>query len=57
MLGYATAGGGASSLTRTDTFNLKALRIVNALTANGAKGVVANIPGVPGIPFFTTVGP
>ena len=57
VLGYATAGGGASSLTRTDTFNLKALRVVNALTATGAKGVVANIPDVTGIPFFTTVGP
>ncbi len=57
VLGYATAGGGANSLTRPDTFNLKALRIVNALTATGAKGVVANIPDVTGIPFFTTVGP
>lgn len=28
---------------------------VNALTANGAKGVIANIPSVTSIPFFTTV--
>jgi len=28
---------------------------VNALTANGAKGVVANIPNVTSIPFFTRV--
>lgn len=28
---------------------------VNALTANGAKGVIANIPNVTTIPFFTTV--
>lgn len=56
VLGYATAGGAVGAPTRTDTFNLKAARIVNALTANGAKGVVSNIPDVTGIPFFTTVG-
>jgi lysophospholipase L1-like esterase len=59
VLGYATAGGAVASsgITRTDTFNLKAVRIINALTANGAKGIVSNIPDVTGIPFFTTVGP
>ncbi len=63
VLSYATSGGalGAISssyaITRTDTFALKATRIVNALTANGAKGVVSNIPDVTGIPFFATVGP
>ena len=59
VLGYATAGGAVagSAITRTDTFNLKAVRIINALTAAGAKGVVSNIPDVTGIPFFTTVGP
>ena len=59
VLSYATAGGAvaSSSITRTDTFNLKAVRIINALTAGGAKGVVSNIPDVAGIPFFTTVGP
>jgi lysophospholipase L1-like esterase len=57
VLGYATAGGAASSITNTDTFRLKAARIVNALTANNAKGVVSNIPDVAGVPFFTTVGP
>lgn len=63
VLSYATSGGalGAISssyaITRTDTFALKANRIINALTANGAKGVVSNIPDVAGIPFFTTVGP
>jgi hypothetical protein len=58
VLGYATAGGAVASsgITRTDTFNLKAVRIINALTAGGAKGVVSNIPDVTGIPFFTTVG-
>lgn len=58
VLGYATAGGAVASsgITRTDTFALKATRIINALTANGAKGIVSNIPDVAGVPFFTTVG-
>jgi lysophospholipase L1-like esterase len=62
VLSYATSGGALGALsssyaiTRTDTFALKATRIINALTANGAKGVVSNIPDVAGIPFFTTVG-
>ena len=64
VLGYATSGGvagatgtGANNITRTDTFNLKAVRMINLLTATGARGVVSNIPDVTGIPFFTTVGP
>lgn len=59
VLGYATAGGGSptSTITRTDTFKLKSTRIINVLTANGAKGVVSTIPDVSGLPFFTTVGP
>ncbi|WP_254244956.1 SGNH/GDSL hydrolase family protein [Hymenobacter sp. BRD67] len=62
VLGYATSGGALGALsptyaiTRPDTFNLKAQRVINALTANNAKGVVSNIPDVTGIPFFTTVG-
>ena len=64
VLGYATAGGAVASrgITRADTFNLKAVRMLNALTApsavspQGARGVVSNIPDVTGIPFFTTVG-
>ncbi|MCC2545993.1 SGNH/GDSL hydrolase family protein [Hymenobacter sp. BT175] len=58
VLGYATAGGASSTTTtNVDTFRLKSNRIINALTANGAKGVIATIPDVTGIPFFTTVGP
>ncbi|PJJ53177.1 SGNH/GDSL hydrolase family protein [Hymenobacter chitinivorans] len=61
VLGYATTGGAstaaASTITNTDTFRLKYNRIVNVLTANGAKGVLATIPDVTTIPFFTTVGP
>ncbi|MGI4833070.1 MAG: hypothetical protein ACRYFK_06360 [Janthinobacterium lividum] len=69
VLGYATSGGALGALsatyaiTRTDTFNLKAVRMINVLTANnsvatgGPKGVVSNIPDVGGLPFFNTVGP
>ena len=68
VLSYATSGGALAALSPAqygitpfaapaDTFNRKAVRIINALTANGAKGVVSSIPDVAGIPFFTTVGP
>ncbi len=59
VLGYATSGGGVatSPITTTAVFDAQAVAVVNALTANGAKGVVCNIPDVTGIPFFTTVGP
>ena len=57
VLGFATAGAAGNSLTPADTFALKANRILNALVAGGAKGVVSTIPDVTGIPFFTTVGP
>ena len=57
VLGYATAGGAASTLTPTADFTTKNGKIVDALTANGAKGLVVTIPDVTNIPFFTTVGP
>ncbi|UOQ75653.1 SGNH/GDSL hydrolase family protein [Hymenobacter sp. 5516J-16] len=55
VLGYATTGGVGGIITRTDSFTLKNNRIINVLTANGAKGVVATLPDVTNIPFFTTV--
>ena len=57
VLGFATAGGAASFLTPTATFTDKNNKVIDALTANGAKGLVATIPDVTNIPFFTTVGP
>ncbi|TGE20480.1 G-D-S-L family lipolytic protein [Hymenobacter aquaticus] len=57
VLGYATAGAAASSLTSVDDFTRLANGILDDLTANGAKGVVATIPDVTNVPFFTTVGP
>ena len=57
VLGYATAGGGANSITSTTTFTANTGLVLDALIAGGAKGVVSTIPDVTGIPFFTTVGP
>jgi len=57
VLGYATAGGASSTLTPTATFTTNTNQVLDALVADGAKGVVATIPDVTGIPFFTTVGP
>lgn len=59
VLGYATAGGEGNILgeviTPAPMFNGAMDMIVTALTANGAKGVMANIPDVTDVPFFTTV--
>lgn len=57
VLGYATSGGdeGGDALTSASDFQAQYTATVAALTANGAKGVVANIPNVTSIPYFTTV--
>jgi hypothetical protein len=69
VLGYATSGGagvnqlgninpatyGANDITDPGVFANVYTGLVDAMTANGAKGVVANIPYVTTIPFFTTV--
>lgn len=69
VLGYATSGGagvnqlgninpatyGANDITDPGVFTNVYSGLVDAMTANGAKGVVANIPYVTTIPFFTTV--
>lgn len=57
VLGFATAGGAANSLTSVADFTDKNSKVIEALTATGAKGVVVTIPDVTTIPFFTTVGP
>ncbi len=69
VLSYATTGGigvdrtgnpdatqyGSNDITDPTLFAGVYSTIVNQLTANGAKGVVATIPSVTSIPFFTTV--
>jgi lysophospholipase L1-like esterase len=69
VLLYATSGGtgvnqkdnldpttyGNNDITSPTVFASAYNELVNAMTANGAKGVVANIPYVTTIPYFTTV--
>ncbi|MFA7445174.1 MAG: SGNH/GDSL hydrolase family protein [Flavobacteriaceae bacterium] len=69
VLAYATSGGtgvdqtgnynpetyGGNDITDPNVFAQVYSTIIDGLTANGAKGVVATIPNVASIPFFTTV--
>ncbi|MDC8001878.1 G-D-S-L family lipolytic protein [Aequorivita todarodis] len=69
ILSYATSGGsgvdqtgnmdpasyGPNDITDPNVFASVYSQMVDALTANGAKGVLINIPEVTSIPFFTTV--
>ncbi len=69
VLGYALNGGagvdqtgnfdpstyGPSDITDPNVFGQAFLAIADALTANGAKGVVANVPYITSLSNFTTV--
>ncbi|MBS1570890.1 MAG: G-D-S-L family lipolytic protein [Bacteroidetes bacterium] len=69
VLSYATSGGvgtdqtgntnpatyGSNDITDPGVLIGSITQYVTALTAGGAKGVLANIPNVTAIPFFTTV--
>lgn len=69
VLSYATSGGigvnrlgnlspatyGPNDITDPNVFASVYSTLLDNLTANGAKGVVANIPYVTSVPFFTTV--
>ena len=69
VLSYATSGGtgvnqtgnlnpatyGSNDITDPNVFASVYNTLITQLTANGAKGVVANIPYVTSVPFFTTV--
>jgi lysophospholipase L1-like esterase len=69
VLGYATSGGigvnqtgnnnagsyGSNDITDPGVFAYVYNQLVTNLTANGAKGVVANLPYVSTLPYFTTV--
>ena len=69
VLGYATSGGigvnqtgnlnpatyGGNDITDPNVYASVFSSMVNSLTANGAKGVVANLPYVNTLPYFTTV--
>lgn len=69
VLAYATSGGsgtnqtgnmnpatyGQNDITDPNVFASVFSGLVSGLTANGAKGVVANLPYVNALPYFTTV--
>ncbi|MFV8335046.1 SGNH/GDSL hydrolase family protein [Flavobacterium sp. RSP29] len=69
VLSYATSGGigrnqtgnlnpatyGGNDITDPTVFASVYLNVVNAMTAKGSKGVVANLPYVTALPYFTTV--
>jgi hypothetical protein len=71
VLGYATGGGvgtnqmaenntnpatyGGSDISHPMVVAGSIQAILQTLTANGAKGVIANIPSITDIPYFTTV--
>ena len=69
ILSYATSGGsgvdrtgntdvsmyGSNDITDPTAFAGVYSQLITALTANGAKGAVANIPDITSIPYFTTV--
>lgn len=56
VLGYATSGGdGSDPITPYSTFQAAYTKLVQELTKNGAKGIVATLPSVEDAPFFTTV--
>ena len=54
VLSYATSGG-IDSMTSVSEFTAKYGQVQDALTRNGAKGLVATIPNVTSVPLFTTV--
>ncbi len=53
VLTYAIAGGAADSVTDIGTFSYAVDLILQTMTTNDAKGVVANIPEITSIPYFT----
>ena len=55
VLGYATAGATGAAPTAKGTFTAAYTNLINTLTVNGAKGVVATIPNVTATAYFHTV--
>ena len=56
VLGYALTGGdGSDVITDSATFDFALTTMLDALTANGAKGAIANVPDVTQLSYFTTI--
>ncbi|HET6991149.1 MAG TPA: hypothetical protein VFJ43_07490, partial [Bacteroidia bacterium] len=52
---YASNGGAGMNIASSSTFSTYLDSLLTALTANGAKGVIANIPDFRNFPFYTLV--
>jgi hypothetical protein len=52
---YARRGGMNSSIISSAEFSIYLDSILHGLTANGAKGVIANIPDLESFPFYTLI--
>ncbi len=55
VMEFAKSGGTIESLPDESAFYSEYSALVQSLTANGAKGVVATIPDVTQMPYFTTI--
>ncbi len=55
VLTYAMAGGESDSITNPVAYGQYMGLILQQLTANGAKGAIANIPDITSLPFFNTI--
>lgn len=51
MLAFATSGG-KSSLTETSVFAINCQKLLDALVANKAKGIITNLPNILDFPYF-----
>jgi hypothetical protein len=52
---YASSGGTKGTIPSPATFSIYLDSLLRGLTANGAKGVIANIPGFRNFPYYTLV--
>jgi hypothetical protein len=55
VLSYALTGGVGDTITGPTVFQGSMYLVLQALTANGAKGVIATVPNITDIPYFTTI--
>ena len=55
VLAYAITGGTTDSITDPSIFQMAYGAVVQTMTANGAKGAVANIPDITTLPYFSYI--
>jgi lysophospholipase L1-like esterase len=54
-LAYALSGGTIDTITSVQVFENSLKSLVNDLTNNGARGIIANLPSILDIPYFTCI--